>query len=34
VSIVLAEYDAAYVRALIEILGPDQPNPHYMRTPR
>lgn len=34
VSIVVPVYDEAHVRALIEILGPEQPNPHYMRTPR
>lgn len=34
VSIVLPEYNHAHVRALIEILGPEQPNPYYLRTPR
>jgi hypothetical protein len=34
VSIVVPGYDEAHVRALIGILGPEQPNPHYMRTPR
>jgi hypothetical protein len=34
VSIVLPESDEAHVRTLIGILGPDQPNPHYMRTRR
>ena len=33
VSIVLPEYTEAHVRMLIEFLGPEQPNPHYMRTP-
>ena len=32
VSVVLPEYDELHVRALIEIFGPDQPNPFYMRT--
>jgi hypothetical protein len=34
VSIVLPEYNHAHVRSLIEILGPEQPNPYYMRTSR
>jgi hypothetical protein len=34
VSIVLPEYTGAHVRTLIEVLGPEQPNPYYMRTPR
>ncbi|MFV0317253.1 MAG: hypothetical protein ACK5O2_09885 [Microthrixaceae bacterium] len=34
VSIVLPEYDEVHVRTLVEILGPEQPNPYYMRTPR
>ena len=34
VSIVLPEYDEVHVRTLIEILGPELPNPHYLRTPR
>jgi hypothetical protein len=34
VSILLPEYTAAHVRTLIEVLGPEQPNPHYMWTPR
>lgn len=34
VSIVLPEYDEAHVRSLVAILGPEQANPHYMRTPR
>ena len=31
VSIVLPEYSEAGVRGLIDILGPEQPNPYYMR---
>lgn len=34
VSVVLPEYDDARVRALIEILGPEWPNPSYMRIRR
>ena len=34
VSIVLPEYDEASVRKLIEVLGPEQPNPFYERSPR
>lgn len=34
VSIVLPEYTEAHVRTLIEVLGPEQPTPYYMRTPR
>lgn len=34
VSIVLPEYDEAHVRSLVATLGPEQANPHYMRTPR
>ena len=34
VSIVLPDYTEAHVRALIEILGPEQPNPYCVRTPR
>lgn len=33
VSVVLPEYTEAHVRTLIEVLGPEQPNPYYMRTP-
>jgi hypothetical protein len=33
VSIVVPEYDENHVRELLGILGPEQPNPHYMRTP-
>lgn len=31
VSIVLPEYNEVHVRALLEIFGPERPNPHYMR---
>lgn len=34
VSIVLPEYDEENARALIEVLGPEQLNPHYLRTSR
>jgi hypothetical protein len=34
VSIVLPDYDATCVQALIGFFGPEQPNPHYMRTLR
>lgn len=34
VSIVLPEYDEADVHALVDLLGPEQANPHYLRTPR
>ena len=34
VSIVVSEYTEAHVRALLEILGPEHPNPHYLRTPQ
>jgi hypothetical protein len=34
VSIVLPEYDEAHVHALVDILGPEQPNPYYLRTTR
>lgn len=34
VSIVLPEYDEALARVLASILGPERPNPHYVRTSR
>jgi hypothetical protein len=34
VSIVLPDYDEACVQALIALFGPEQPNPHYVRTMR
>ncbi|CAN5223669.1 hypothetical protein BH24ACT1_BH24ACT1_05200 [soil metagenome] len=34
VSIVLPEYDEAYVHALVDILGPELTNPYYLRTTR
>jgi hypothetical protein len=34
VSIVLPEYDEAVVRTLLTILGPEQANPYFMRTPQ
>jgi hypothetical protein len=34
VSIAVPEYDEAHVRALVEIFGPEQANPHYLRTSR
>jgi hypothetical protein len=34
VSIVLPGYAAFHVHTLIELLGPEQPNPHYLRTLR
>ena len=33
-SIVLPDYDEASVQVLIELFGPEQPNPHYVRTLR
>lgn len=34
VSIVLPEYNEVHVRALLQIFGPERPNPHYMRIVR
>jgi hypothetical protein len=34
VSIVLPEYDEVHVRALVDLFGPEQTNPYYLRTPR
>lgn len=34
VSVVLPAYDEVYVHALVDILGPEHTNPHYLRTRR
>jgi hypothetical protein len=31
-SVVLSAYDGASVRALVDMLGPEQVDPHYLRT--
>ena len=32
VSVVLPAYDEESVRALVDLLGPEHVNPHYLRT--